>query len=80
MTIRTTVMDVIAEVGQQHDRQLAPLADDLPLLDSGLDSLCIAVLVALLDDRLGVDPFAQAGGALPVTVGDFIALYENAAA
>lgn len=80
MTIRSTIMDVIAEVGQQHDRQLAPLADDLPLLDSGLDSLCIAVLVAVLDDRLGVAPFATAsGGALPVTVGDFIALYENAA-
>lgn len=79
MTIRTTVMDVITEVGQLHDRQLAPLSDSLPLLDSGLDSLCIAVLVALLDDRLGVDPFAESSGSLPVTVGDFIALYENAA-
>jgi acyl carrier protein len=80
MTVRSTVMDVIAEVGQLHDRRLAPLSDNLPLLDSGLDSLCIAVLVALLDDRLGVDPFAEASGSLPVTVGDFIALYENAAA
>lgn len=80
MTIRATVMDVIAEVGKMHDRQLAPLSDNLPLLDSGLDSLCIAVLVALLDDRLGVDPFSAASGSLPVTVGDFIALYENAAA
>ncbi|HLI20242.1 MAG TPA: hypothetical protein VKV32_03935 [Stellaceae bacterium] len=80
MTIRTTVMEVMAEVGKMHDRQLAPLSDSLPLLDSGLDSLCIAVLVALLDDRLGVDPFAAASGSLPVTVGDFIALYENAAA
>jgi acyl carrier protein len=56
------------------------LSDNLPLLDSGLDSLCIAVLVALLDDRLGVDPFTESGnGPLPVTVGDFITLYENAA-
>ena len=80
MTVRATVMDVITEVGKMHDRELAPLNDSLPLLDSGLDSLCIAVLVALLDDRLGVDPFASASGGLPVTVGDFIALYENAAA
>jgi len=81
MTIRSTIIDVVAEIGQQHDRRLAPLADDLPLLDSGLDSLCIAVLVALLDDRLGIDPFAAGGSAaLPVTLGDFIALYENAAA
>lgn len=78
MTIRNTVLDTIAEIGQQHDRHLPALSDDLPLLDSGLDSLCIAVLVARLDDRLGVDPFA-AIDSFPVTVGDFIALYENAA-
>ena len=80
MTIRTTVLDTISEIGEQHDRHLPALADDLPLLDSGLDSLCIAVLVARLDDRLGVDPFAAAIDSFPVTVGDFIALYENAAA
>ena len=31
--------------------------DDLVLLDSGLDSLCFAILVARLEDELGVDPF-----------------------
>ncbi len=80
MTVRATVLGVIGEVAEQHDKHLAPLSDNLALLDSGLDSLCIAVLVAMLDDRLGVDPFANDNGALPVTVGDFITLYENAAA
>ena len=80
MTIRSTVLETITEIGQQHERSLPPLADDLPLLNSGLNSLCIAVLVARLDDRLGVDPFAAAIDGFPVTVGDFIALYENAAA
>jgi acyl carrier protein len=80
MTVRSTVLEMITDVGQQHGKQLAPLSDSLPLLDSGLDSLCIAVLVALLDDRFGVDPFsADSSGTLPVTIGDFVALYENAA-
>ncbi|WP_428490155.1 hypothetical protein [Rhodopila sp.] len=80
MSIRTTVMTQITEVAAQQGKRLAALSDSLPLLDSGLDSLCIAVLVASLDDRLGVDPFAADDAALPVTVGQFISLYEHAAA
>jgi hypothetical protein len=48
-------------------------------MESGLDSLCIAVIVAGLDDQLGLDPFSGAENVeFPVTVGDFIKLYENA--
>ena len=48
------------------------------LLDSGLDSLGFAVLVARLEDRLGVDPFTASEDALfPVTFGDFVKVYEN---
>lgn len=80
MTIRAAILELIVDIAAQHKKKLAPLADSLPLLDSGLDSLCIAVLVAQLADRLGLDPFAERGDApLPVTLGDFIALYENAA-
>jgi hypothetical protein len=57
---------------------LKPLTDDLPLLESGLDSLCLAVLVANLDDQLGLDPFGADGNVdFPVTIGDFIGLYES---
>jgi hypothetical protein len=81
MTVRSTIIDLMEDITKQHGKALAPLADDLPLLNTGLDSLCIAVLVARLDDRLGVDPFSDdRNGSLPVTVGDFITLYENAAA
>jgi hypothetical protein len=59
---------------------LAPLTDDVSLLESGLDSLCFAVVVARLEDVLGVDPFSEAEDArFPVTLGDFIRFYENAA-
>jgi hypothetical protein len=61
--------------------QLASLSDDLALLDSGLDSLSIAIVVARLEDELGVDPFSAVEDVgVPVTVGDFIRLYENATA
>ena len=49
------------------------------LLDSGLDSLCFAIIVATLEDELGVDPFTTAEDVyFPVTLGDFIDFYDKA--
>ncbi len=80
MTIRETITTQITEVAQQQGKTLLPLTDDLPLLESGLDSLCIAIVVANLEDELGIDPFSTGEEArFPVTLGDFIGLYENAA-
>jgi len=79
MSIRATVLSQIQQIAARQKKTLAPLDDDLPLLKSGLDSLCIAILVAALDDALDLDPFAAGDVAIPVTLGDFIALYENAA-
>jgi acyl carrier protein len=51
------------------------------LLDSGLDSLCFAIIVARLEDQLGVDPFiASEDVFFPVTLGEFVKFYEDAAA
>jgi len=78
--IRETVLLQMQKIAKQQQKTLLPLTDDLPLLESGLDSLCIAVLVAVLDDKLGLDPFsADEAAGFPVTVGEFINLYENAA-
>ena len=61
-------------------KSLPPLTDDLVLLDSGLDSLAIAILVARLEETLGFDPFTESDDmAYPVTLGDFIRFYEHAA-
>jgi acyl carrier protein len=69
------------QVSEEQNKPLAPLVDDLRLLESGLDSLCFAVIVARLEDVLGVDPFSAADDApFPVTLGDFVKSYENAAA
>ena len=81
MSIRSEILNQLTQVAEEQRKQLAPLTDDLALLDSGLDSLCFAVVVARLEDMLGVDPLSSAEGAgFPVTVGDFIRFYENAAA
>jgi acyl carrier protein len=70
----------MAEIAREHGKTLAPLRDDLVLLDSGLDSLGFAVLVARLEDRLGIDPFTASDDAqFPVTFGDFVKVYENGA-
>ena len=80
MSIKLTIMDQMAQVAREHGKQLAPLSDDLVLLDSGLDSLGFAVLVARLEDKFGVDPFtASEDAAFPVTLGDFVKVYEHGA-
>lgn len=80
MSIKLTIMDEMAQVAREHGKTLAPLNDDVALLDSGLDSLGIAVLVARLEDRLGLDPFTTSEDVqFPVTVGDFVKAYEHGA-
>lgn len=79
MTTRLTILAAIRDVAAEQGKTLAPLADDLPLMETGLDSLCFAILVARLEDALGADPFTTAGdGRLPNTVGELIAFYEAA--
>lgn len=81
MSVRLNIMNEMKQVAEEQNKPLAPLVDDLQLLDSGLDSLCFAIIVARLEDSLGVDPFSAAAAEdaqFPVTVGDFISFYENA--
>jgi len=80
MSVKGSVIAQFEQVAREQKKTLVPLSDDLVLLDSGLDSLCLAIIVARLEDALGVDPFdADADADFPVTVGDFIRLYEDAA-
>ena len=63
----------------QAKMALAPLTDELPLTDSGLDSLSFAIVVTTLEESLGVDPFSSDEWVeFPVTFGDFVKLYEGA--
>lgn len=81
MSVKATVISEIRRITEGDRKSLPPLTDDLVLLDSGLDSLGIAILVARLEETLGFDPFTEADDvAYPVTLGDFIRFYEHAAA
>ena len=81
MSTRDTIMSVFKQVADAQGRTLAPLADDLKMTECGLDSLSFAVVVATLEDMLGVDPFNTAEWSdFPVTFGDFVRLYDHAVA
>ena len=79
-SIKSTIISQIEQVAEEQKVKLPPLTDELVLLDSGLDSLGFAILVARLEDALGFDPFTASDDVyFPVTLGDFIGVYENAA-
>lgn len=81
MNVKAAVVAEFEQVSQEQGKTLAALNDETMLLESGLDSLCFAIVVARLEDRFGVDPFQRADDEqFPVTFGDFVKLYEHVAA
>jgi hypothetical protein len=79
LEIRAAVIAQFEQVAREQAKRMAPLCDDLVLLESGLDSLCFAIIVARLEDILGLDPFVTDEEIdFPVTLGDFIRFYERA--
>jgi len=75
-TIKETYMEVLEQTGSEL---LVPeLSDEVVLLESGLDSLGFAILVAMLDEKLGFDPFTMMDEPFyPSTFGEFVAIYEK---
>jgi acyl carrier protein len=80
MSIQSTIISEIQQISRETKRDLPPLSNELVLRDSGLDSLAIAIVVTRLEDALGLDPFTESDDTPPpVTLGEFIAFYQNAA-
>lgn len=79
MSTRSIIVSEIETIAREQGKQIVPLNDELPLLETSLDSLCFAILVSRLEDILGVDPFSAASPAeFPRTLGDFVAFYDRA--
>ena len=78
MSMRQIVYDQISAVAQQQGKVLAPLRDTQNILESGLDSLCVAIIIASLDDKLNASPFDNDSTEIPVTIGDLVQIYQNA--
>ena len=59
MSVKTAVISEIQQIAADNRKSLPALTDDLVLLDSGLDSLALAILVVRLEETLGCDPFTE---------------------
>jgi hypothetical protein len=79
MNVRSEILDQFSQVALEQGTTLGPLADDLPLMELGLDSLCFAIVVSRLESTLGVDPFSSNEDVpFPVNLREFVSIYENA--
>lgn len=80
MKLEQTIRDALAQVALIANCQLIDnIESDTVLLQSGLDSLGFAMLVAQLDEDLGVDPFSQMQIAVyPRTFAEFVSIYRQA--
>jgi hypothetical protein len=77
LSTRSLIARELQQVAAEHGRTIAPLTDEIKLLES-LDSLGLAVVVMRLADSLGMDPFGSGKTtASPVTFGEFVRLYES---
>jgi acyl carrier protein len=66
------------QIAKEQKVTLPPLDDELTLHETGFDSLAFAILVARLEDDLGIDPFTIAeDSGFPSTIGEFVRAYEN---
>lgn len=79
MNIEQIVMRAMRDVAELSDcRLIDPIEPDTLLLQSGLDSLGYAMLVAQLEEELGIDPFTElAIKVYPATFAEFVAIYAQ---
>ncbi len=77
--VREVIIESIQRIAEENDLELSPsLNDDSVLLESGLDSLGFAILVADLEGSLGFDPFVMMDEPVyPNTLGEFVAIYKK---
>ena len=77
--MRQVILAKFNEALEQMDagKHFAEISDDQILLESGLDSLGFAILVALLEEELDLDPFQLMDEPIyPSTFGEFLDIYE----
>lgn len=77
--LREQIIIAIMETAEVRDTEIrGPLEDNIILLESGLDSLGFAILVARLEEELGYDPFVLMDEPFyPRTLGEFVSMYHR---
>ena len=80
MTLKEKIEEIFLNVLEQTDSSLLveKLSAEVVLLESGLDSLGFAILVATLEEELDYDPFTMLDEPIyPTTFGEFVDIYEK---
>ena len=78
MDIRNIVLTTLSELLLEETGQVTSIGENLILLESGLDSLGLAVLITRLESLIGFDPFTISEAPYyPKTLKEFIAFYET---
>jgi hypothetical protein len=78
MLIRDEIVLAFRRIAEAQGQRLAPLTDELKLTECGLDSVGFVLVIASLEESVKVDPFDSAEDVdFPVTLRDFIAMYER---
>lgn len=77
--VESTVREVVLEVARRRKPEIQGLEPEQRLtVDLGLKSLDVAQVVAVLEDRLEMDPFSELVAITSVeTVGDLTAAYRK---
>ena len=78
--MRNIIIEKFNEALEQTgvEKQFDTIKNEQVLLESGLDSLGFAILVALLEEELDLYPFQEMEDAVyPTTFGEFVAIYEK---
>ena len=77
--MRTKIIQTMQKIADESGYSLdSNINDATVLLDSGLDSLGFAILVATLEEDLGYDPFSMMEDpSYPTTFGDLLSIYSK---
>jgi aryl carrier-like protein len=77
--MKDKIIAIIQELAAESGWKIvSDLNDETVLLESGLDSLGFAILVARLEEELRYDPFTMMDEPFyPRTLGEFVTIYER---
>ena len=77
--MKNKIVAIIRELAAESGWKIvSDINNQTVLLESGLDSLGFAILVARLEEELQYDPFSMMDEPVyPRTLGEFVAIYER---
>ena len=78
MTIKDQIKETLIIVMEENEITPPEITDETVLLQTGLDSLGFAIVVATLEEKIGFDPFVMMEEVVyPTTFSEFVEIYEK---